>query len=400
MSSDPAREGAQGRQLLVVTAAPLSEILTKGEVIPRYYNPGDVFDEVHLLFLNNDKVAPSALQSMCGRATVSIHQTPPPSKYYITSLGLRPWRLRRLMEGAIELGGGLRPTVVRAHGLDIAAFVAAGIKDRFKTPFLLSLHGNPDVDYFRGRKATSVRKFILGQALRRLERTSLMAADLVIAVYSPILPYLQRHRVTNFEVIYNVVALDRPVKRDYSFHDPGRVRVTCVSRQTHLEKDPTCIIEAVEDLPQIHLTLVGDGDLHDQLVARVASSRAADRIEIIRALPNDEVLELLGRTDIYAYNSQNYEISKTCMEASLIGLPIVLNDRGGRPAREIVGGHMHLVPASKEGFKEGLLTLLHDDRYREELGRQAKRFAEDHWEPHAMEARQADAYKKLIGTHG
>ena len=400
MSNNPARETSEARRLLVVTAAPLSAILAKGEVIPRYYNPGDVFDEVHLLFLNNDKVSTAELQSMCGRAKVSIHQAPPPPRYYIASLGLRPWLLRRLLGGAIELGGLLRPTVVRAHGLDVAAFVAAGIKKRFKTPFLLSLHGNPDVDYFRGRKATSVRRFILGQALRRLERTSLVTADLVIAVYTPILPYLRRHRVTNYEVIYNVVALDRPVKRDYSFRDPARVHVTCVSRQTHLEKDPTCIIEAVEDLPQIHLTLVGDGDLHDQLVARVASSNAADRIEIIRALPNHNILELLGQTDIYAYNSENYEISKTCMEASLIGLPIVLNDREGRPAQEIVGGHMHLVPASKEGFKEGLLALVQDDHYREELGRRARRFAENHWEPRAMEAKQADAYVSLIGAHG
>ena len=34
-------------RLLVVIPDHLSDIVAKGEIQPRYYNPGEVFDEVH-----------------------------------------------------------------------------------------------------------------------------------------------------------------------------------------------------------------------------------------------------------------------------------------------------------------------------------------------------------------
>lgn len=42
--------------LLVIISDRLSHIIKKGELIDRYYNPGDLFKHVHILMTNSDRL--------------------------------------------------------------------------------------------------------------------------------------------------------------------------------------------------------------------------------------------------------------------------------------------------------------------------------------------------------
>ena len=40
---------------------------------------------------------------------------------------------------------------------------------KLNIPFVLSLHGNPDIDYLRGRLAKSLKGWLSGQLIKQLE---------------------------------------------------------------------------------------------------------------------------------------------------------------------------------------------------------------------------------------
>jgi glycosyltransferase involved in cell wall biosynthesis len=285
--------------------------------------------------------------------------------------------------------------LVRCHGNNLNAFAALEIKRRLGIPYVVSLHGNPDVDYNRGRLGRTWQRKIAGIAIESVEIESVKNAAMVLPVYSPIIPYLDKHGVDRYEVIYNAVGCGVRRKETYVIGD--RVKAICVGRQESLQKDPSPIIEAIAGLPSVYLTLIGDGDLHDGL--RVLADRLgiSARVRFIRNMPNAQVLEEMAASDIYVYCSDNWEISKTCLEASLMGMPIILNERRGGLAAELVGDHILAVEQSAVGYRAGLERLITDARYRETLGRNAASTADARWHPAVMEARFVDIYRRAIG---
>ena len=63
-------------RLLVCVPDRITDILVKGEYQPNYYNPGELFDEVHILMTNDDHPGLGALQRTVGRARLFTHNWP------------------------------------------------------------------------------------------------------------------------------------------------------------------------------------------------------------------------------------------------------------------------------------------------------------------------------------
>lgn len=383
--------------LLVIIAERLSAILAKGEIVPRYYNPGNLFRNVHVLVAAKDDPDPALAQPMVGDAKLTLYSMESGLKLFLTSLAWRPRLMRPWASRAVALARRIRPQLVRCHGNEWNALCASEIKRTLGIPYVLSLHGNPDIDYFRGRRATDWKKRILGRAIEDVEILTVRDADFVIPVYSPIVPYLEKHGVTNFEVVYNSVGHGLAPRQAYGI-DRSRVEAICVGRQQSQQKDPSPILEALADLRAVHLTLIGDGDLHATLRDKAQSLGIAERVTFIRNLPNDEVLKRIAAADFMVYSSDNYEISKGCIEAALAGLPIVLNDRGGAPARELAEAPFRLVSGTPESYREAMQRLIEEDASRERLGRAAALYAAAHWRPEAQEARVVEIYRRVAGT--
>ena len=100
MTNEP--RNAQSR-LLVIVPDRLSDLAAKGEITERYYNPGDVFDEVHLLMVNDDSPDPDTLQVTVGRARLVLHNLPLPERMLKRTAGYRPRLLRRWAEPGVQL---------------------------------------------------------------------------------------------------------------------------------------------------------------------------------------------------------------------------------------------------------------------------------------------------------
>lgn len=381
---------------MVLIPDPLTDLLEKGEVTERYYNPGNLFAEVHLVLVNSDVPDVARVKAMVGNAELYIHNLPAGTRTFLTSLAWRPALLQGWARRAVELARKVRPQLVRCHGNHLNAFAAREIKRVLGIPYVISLHINPDADV--RPHATGIRNRVAVEAQRTIEKVSLREADLVLPVYKPIIPYLERLRVERYEVAYNVLNPTNLIpKEDYELHQP--VRVICTGRQIP-QKNPTNLIKAVASLSGIQLTVVGDGVLHDHLRELAQSTKASDRIVFHRAIPNDELCRLLPTFDIYAIHTDYWEISKSLLEALLTGLPCIVNKRPGQPVPELETGLCVLVDNNVSSYREGLRKLVEQPMLRRDLGTSARERAWEKWSPEVTERRFVEIYQRIASSQG
>lgn len=382
----------KNKVLLVIIPDHLSSLIQKGEITERYYNPGNLFDEVHILLTNNDKPNPLDIQKTVGKAKLFIHNLPATKSLFLLTLGYTPFLLHAWARPAIELAKKIQPLLIRCHGSSINAFAASCIKKKLNIPYLVSLHINPDED-LRGRNIGFILRLYL-KLIKRLEKYSLKNADWIMPVYKPIVPYLQRMGLKNHSVFYNALnPLFLRRKENYSLGE--KIKIISVGRQFE-SKNPDHLIEAVAKFKNIEFTLVGNGPYHPYLKTVAQKSGAQDRIIIIPSMANDKLCSSLANYDIFATHTEYWEISKSLLEALLTGLPVVINRRIGLPVPELEGDFILLVENSVEGYYNALKKLIEDNNFREQLGRKAFEHAQENWAPAKTELKFVELYKKYI----
>ena len=381
------------KKLLVCIGDRLSALVAKGEVTDRYYNPGDLFDEVHILMTNDDQPDPAAVQKMVGQARLYLHNLPGPS--FQRTLGWQPVFMQGWIEQGVALARQIGPLLMRAHGNGPNGYLAAQIKRQLGIPLVVSLHNHPD-EGKRRRTAwwPTWRQRLLLERHKVFERETLRRADCVIGVYEPIREYAVRYGAQRVEVIYNVINpthLRR--KTDYELHSP--VRIISVGNQMP-GKIPDNVIRAVAQT-SAELTLVGRGEYHEYLRSVARERGIEERVVIFRpSVPNDQLCEMLPDYDIFATHTDYLGIPKAVMEPLLTGLPVVLNQREGKLVPELQGDWVLLVDNTPEGYLGALNRLLTDHALREALGQRGYAYAQEHFAPQKMEQQVIDLYRELV----
>ena len=389
--------------LLVLIPDRISDILTKGEYQPSYYNPGGVFGEVHILSTTPDAPDMRALQRTVGAAKLSVHYHP--DNLRLTQIRpevLGRVALRRWAQGGVEIARQIQPDLIRCHGADWNAYLASRIKAALGVPYLVSLHINPDVNavrrYLKSELAPAEARH--NRFYDHIEREGLLNADLVMPVYEPILPYLARLGVKPVKVCYNVLSGPHLTqKADYCLGHPPRI--ISVGRLLD-SKDPSNIIRAVSSLADVELLIVGDGPKRPQLERLAADLGVTHRVKFAPAIPNDELCRLLPSFDLFAVHTEYWEVNKSVLEALLTGLPVVINRRQGKPVPEFVGADfLRFVDNSQQSYRAAFSELLSNDKERERLGRRAYAHAQALWAPDKAEAVYAGIYRDFLrqGTH-
>ncbi|MEJ2118297.1 MAG: group 1 glycosyl transferase, partial [Alphaproteobacteria bacterium] len=115
-------------KLLVLIPDRISEILAKGEYQPLYYNPGEVFDEVHIVSTTPDTPDLNALQRTVGKAQLRVHTHPDNLSIARRWPGMmQRFALRRWARAGVELARRIKPDLIRCHGADWNAYLASEI---------------------------------------------------------------------------------------------------------------------------------------------------------------------------------------------------------------------------------------------------------------------------------
>jgi len=383
------------RRLLVIIPDRLSELISKGEITARYYNPGGLFNEVHILMTNDDLPDKALLQETVGEAQLYLHNLPSGKDLFLRSLGWRPALLSRWARRGVTMASQIKPRLIRCHGNHLNGYLAAEIKKTLGVPYVISIHTNPDEN--RKYWCFGWREKCFNYAAKSIETISVKYADIIIPVYKSIRSYLKYLDNKKIEVIYNVANSEFIEKKcDYSLHSP--VKVISVGRLIP-GKCPDNIIRSIKDL-DVELTIVGDGPLRPYLENVARSTETSERIKFIPSLSNDKICSILRDYDIFAVHSEYHGIPKTLLESSLTGLPIILNKIDIETVPEFRGNWLMLVDNNVDGYRKALQKLIADHTFRKKLGRRAFSHSHTHWEPKKMEAKYVEVYKRVMREAG
>ena len=111
----------------------------------------------------------------------------------------------------------------------------------------------------------------------------------------------------------------------------GKVRVISVSRLSH-KNGLDLLIRALSLLPEnVVLTLVGDGEDKDKLVAIANELSISTRVSFVGQKNHVEVVELFKQSDIFCRPSRTEGLGNSFLEAMAAGLPTVGTPVGGIP---------------------------------------------------------------------
>jgi glycogen(starch) synthase len=188
----------------------------------------------------------------------------------------------------------------------------------------------------------------------------------------------------------------RLIPNPIDFDTPRAEPVTALRRWLFVgglieRKGVTWLLEAfararAED-PALTLTMVGEGELREQLGARAAGLGVADAVTFPGAVAPDVALRLMREHDLLVHPSRYETFGVVVIEAAAAGLPVIVTRCGG-PEQTLAGieadaGELIAIEDSPDAIVDGYRRLR--DRFPEgvDLGRARKTLA-DRYGYHAV----------------
>jgi colanic acid/amylovoran biosynthesis glycosyltransferase len=126
----------------------------------------------------------------------------------------------------------------------------------------------------------------------------------------------------------------------------------------------------------VECQIVGEGPLRGVTEQWIAEKKIADSVKLVGALPQHEVVELMGRSDVFvlpsivATDGQMDGIPMSLMEAMAAGKPVIAASISGIPelVRHEVSGLL-VDAAHPERVAQAITRLIRDPKLRERMGR-------------------------------
>lgn len=257
----------------------------------------------------------------------------------------------------------------------IGRLAALSLRRRPRTAH--TFHGHVLEGYFR---ATARRAFL------ETERNLARCTDALIAVSTEIRDELLALGIGRPHQ-FNVIPLGLDLRPYLAVQRPsGRFRASLsLSQQTPLLgivgrlvpiKDHETLLKAMTKLPDVHLAVIGDGELRAMLTRRSSELGLAARVHFTGWWTDMAVA--LGDLDAVVLSSRNEGTPVALIEASAAARPVVATDVGG--VRSVVkDGVTGLVasPGDEEALASALGRLLADTQGRARMGSAGREHVRD-----------------------
>jgi glycosyltransferase involved in cell wall biosynthesis len=179
---------------------------------------------------------------------------------------------------------------------------------------------------------------------------------------------------------------------------PGALRVGMVARMNHRYKNHSGFLRIAAQvhrrMPNIEFLLVGDGPLRQEL-ENEASSLGLGSSAIFLG-DRQDISAVLASLDVAVNTSDSESLSNVILEAMAAGLPVVAYEVGGNS--ELLSPQRGtLIPAGNEAaFADAVQKLLADSALRQQLGENARQFAQDNFSLDHVRQRYAELYGTLL----
>jgi len=372
-------------KLCVFPNDPLKAYFEKGEIKERYFNPKNLFDEIHVISLFNDEVDEEKIKMVAGIADFKIHTVGK-----VTLLNKN-----RKKKKIIELVKKINPDVIRSFNPLLQGWMAAQIKQELKLPLMISLHGDYDRDLrYQAKKNRNYKGFLKLQLSKRtLEKFSLSNADEVIIIYEFIRDYAKKMGAKNINLIYNRVDLSKFSPQTKPEFNETKPVIICIGRLIK-EKNQECLIRAIKDL-NVKLLLIGNGVEYDNLKQLVSSLNLEKKVRFETSISHDKIHSYYAASDIFALPIKYGGFAIPALEAAASGIPVILPKQEFDPNPDLIKDFALLVNNNPESFKDAIQRVLSDETLRNDLIQKGLAITKE-ISAEVMEEKEKELYLKLL----
>jgi L-malate glycosyltransferase len=183
---------------------------------------------------------------------------------------------------------------------------------------------------------------------------------------------------------------------------PGWFRVGMIARMNARSKNHRILLNAAARLKQrlenFEVVLVGDGPLRPELERTAQELGIGDLMQFLG--DRRDIPAILASLDVTVLPSASESLSNAILESMAAGVPVIANDVGGN-AELLTKDRGILLPRDDEhALERALQQLAGDVPLREELGRNARRFAQENFTVEQMRNRVHELYAELLHRKG
>jgi glycosyltransferase involved in cell wall biosynthesis len=289
----------------------------------------------------------------------------------------RPWRMGRTVLVLLRLGR--RADVLFVNGLALESVLANFV---LRKPLVMKVVGDLAWERATGRGWTADdfetfqrRRYGLRiELLKALRSWWTRRADRVIVPSRYLARWVAGWGVPaeKIVVIYNAV---EPVDGVEPLPVPLRTPVKAVTVGRLVPwKQVNGLLEALTEVPELGLVVVGDGPERPRLERRARELGVQDRVYFAGRRPKKEALGLMAACDLFVLNSAYEGLPHVVLEAMALGLPVVATAAGGTPEVVRDGETGVLVPGRYGTLGASLSALARDPALRRRLGRAARQW--------------------------
>jgi L-malate glycosyltransferase len=203
----------------------------------------------------------------------------------------------------------------------------------------------------------------------------LNSANLLVAISSDTRRRAQQYYNIKREIkVINYGFVPQPLKNIRKASEQnGRFNLISVGRLVK-RKGFAYLIYSLNLLPNdIHLFIVGDGPLDNELKELVSIKGLADRVTFTGYKPRSAILDLLQSADCFVLSSIHEGLGIVVQEAMYAGLPVVATNNGGQ-IDLIKQPHNGILvdPENSEKLAEAIMRLYSDREYAESIAHNNK----------------------------
>lgn len=346
------------KKLCVFSNDPIKSYYKKGEIKSRYFNPENIFEEIHVISPSSSDVNKKNVQAIAGNATLQIHT--------IGELSLLNYKSK--IKIVKEIVKKIKPDIIRSYNPMLQGWIAVKISKEIGIPCVISVHNNYDKDVRDySLKSKKYAKYLkLWYTSKFVEPYVLTNCSKVICAYRSIIPYVKRLGAKNIEVIYNRVNLSRfspNIQPQFHYDLPTIIYVARLDS----EKNQECLLLAIKDI-NVKLLLIGDGPDYQKLFELTKKLKIEKKVEFIKAVPNEDLGKYYTSAKIFAAPIKQSGVSIPMLEAMACGLPVIATIRDN-DQKEDIDDVVMLIKNKPSEFKNAILKLLENEKFLKEMSR-------------------------------
>lgn len=371
-------------KLCVFPNDPIKAYYEKGEIKSRYFNPKNIFSEVHIITPTNNEIDGEQVKEIAGNAIIKFHT--------IGELNLMNYKSK--LKHVKEIIQKINPDIIRSYNPLMQGWLAAKTAKEFKIPFIVSIHNNYDKDnrdlFLKSKHYLKFVKF--WYTSKSIEPYTIQNADKIICAYRFLIPYVKHYGGKNIDVVYNRIDLSRFSSVGNSKYDYNVPTILYVARLSP-EKNQQCLISAIAGL-DVKLLLIGDGPNFEELSNLIEKLGIKDKVEFIKSVPNEELGAYYRSADLFAAPIKQGGVSIPMLEAMACGTPVLATERGINE-KEDMDEAMYFTKNQPESFKGAIEKLISDNKTLLKMKQKGLDVIQK-MQGEVMEKKEADIYTDVI----